>query len=75
MRYIKIETCKDCPNLDHRGGFGKVLYVPWCKQTGLDLPYTVEIHQRSAFVGGAPRMYASTNFEIPESCPLPKDVL
>ena len=69
MRYIKIETCKDCPNLDHRGGFGKVAYVPWCKLTKKDLPYmAIASNERSPAT-----VRASSNFQIPESCPLPKD--
>lgn len=64
MRYIPIKTCNDCPHKDHRGGFGRVAYIPVCRLTDKNLPYTVG-------ASGLTRMIiANYTGEIPDSCPL-----
>lgn len=65
MRYIEIKSCEVCPNLDHRGGFMVVGYVPYCKLNGEDLPYKTEVRGHKVTI-------AIATYEIPDSCPLPK---
>ena len=67
LRIIKIETCKECPHLGHRGGFGSPAYVPTCKKMGCDnkLPYTEEITGKSV-----KSIIARPTYEIPDHCPL-----
>jgi hypothetical protein len=40
-RVIRITECRQCPSCDHKGGFGKIAYIPVCRATGKELPYTV----------------------------------
>ena len=59
---IVIKSCCDCSYKDHKGGFGKISYVPVCTKTGEELPYTVGL-----CLGVVTATYTGV---IPESCPL-----
>lgn len=61
-RIIRIESCKTCPNLGHKGGFAPVSYVPVCKGANKELPHTVSRAHGHTF--------ASATDVIPEWCPL-----
>lgn len=63
-RAIEVTSCEGCPFKDHRGAFGAIAYVPKCRQTSKDLPYTLTEVQG--------RAYAHYTGEIPEWCPLPE---
>lgn len=63
-RMIVIESCSDCSSKDHRGGFGRVSYVPYCRKTDKDLPHIV--------CAGRRMVSATYTGEIPDWCPLPK---
>lgn len=65
MKYIPIKTCDDCPDKDHKGGFGQVAYIPTCKHIGKTLGYTTS-------VTNAGRVYAAYDNIIPDWCPLPE---
>lgn len=64
MRAILIESCKDCPSLEHNGGFGQVAYIPVCGRTGRTLGYTKGV--------SGSRVVASYDGRIPDCCPLPE---
>jgi len=66
-RYISIETCRTCPHNDHKGGFGRVAYLPVCRLASRDLPYTSGVNGQP----GRERIVATPTGEIPEWCPLP----
>lgn len=61
-KIIRLETCGACQYRQHRGGFAKIAYVPFCYRTGEDLPY------RLGRLGGL--VSAEPTYRIPESCPL-----
>lgn len=68
-RIITINSCNECPNQETGGGFGKVMYVPFCGHPsgkGRKLPYTEMV---GCFAG---RTTASCTGEIPSWCPLAK---
>lgn len=62
-RIIKINSCEDCPELGHKGAFGKVSYIPKCELKNKELPYEVTI---------TPFLSASLIEELtpPSWCPL-----
>lgn len=54
---IVIKTCEDCPHKDHTGGFGRVMYVPVCRETNKKLGYQVRnqgIHVVAVYDGIIP---------------------
>ena len=61
-RTIRIESCKECPNRGHKGGFASVSYVPVCMGTNKELPHTVSRAHGFTFAGVAD--------VIPDWCPL-----
>ena len=65
-RKIVIKNCDQCPNSKHKGGFGKISFIPFCIKYLKELPYTVE-------VGKTGFTYASSTGVIPEWCPLEKN--
>lgn len=69
-RKIIIETCGTCPFLDHKGGFGAVSYIPICRMTGEELPYTVNAASTRLHAASTRRPSASPSYVIPLSCPL-----
>jgi len=42
---IVIEKCTACPYIEHRGGFGNIMYKPFCSEVSCDLPFTVSVQQ------------------------------
>lgn len=58
IKIIRIETCKECTNRDHKGAFGRISYIPICRKAGMELPYTEH------------KGKASPTYEIPDWCPL-----
>jgi hypothetical protein len=63
---IVIASCLSCPSRDHRGAFGHISYIPVCRRTGKDLPYTVGASAGMTLV-------ASPTYAIPDFCPLEDD--
>lgn len=63
-RVIKICDCITCPSLTHRGGFGKVAYIPFCSRSGRELPYEAVLSRNIIMAKRLPK--------IPEWCPLEK---
>lgn len=63
-RIIRIQSCKDCPNWDHKGGFGNPAYIPRCNKVrpSRDLPYTTGVSGRMVI--------ARQTHGIPDWCPL-----
>lgn len=66
-RVIKIETCRECPNVGHTGGFGSPAYKPRC---GL-LPVGRNILPYHPGISGE-RIVAKPTYVIPDNCPLPR---
>lgn len=66
-RIIRIESCEDCTNRDHKGAFAEVYCVPVCHavRPSRELPHTVER-------GFGTRLVAAPTYVIPEWCPLEK---
>lgn len=64
MKCIPIPSCRECPSRDHKGGFGTIAYVPVCRRTNRELPYTLGSGHRG-------RVIAVSSDEIPDWCPLP----
>lgn len=66
MKYISIPVpvCSECPHRDHRGAFGDVAYVPFCRKANKELPYELGTGHRGRIIA------LSTNV-IPDWCPLP----
>lgn len=63
MKCIVIKNCGECPNVDHKGGFGQTAYIPVCRKTGDTLPYTTT-------QAPSGRNYAAGTGVIPDNCPL-----
>jgi len=63
IRMIRVNDCGDCPHLDHKGAFGRVAYIPVCRNANKDLPYTVD-------ASTAGFCTASQTGGIPDWCPL-----
>lgn len=66
-RKIVIRSCDECYSKDHKGAFGQVRYIPTCRKTGKDLPYTTSssIQRNNAVFINA--IYTGA---IPDWCPL-----
>ncbi len=65
---IVIESCIKCPYSDHKGGFGRVSYVPCCREVhGKELSYNVGAAQMGR---GNVLVTASPTGVIPDWCPL-----
>jgi hypothetical protein len=66
VKKIVVARCTECPNIDHKGGFGSPAYIPVCRANGTKgkttLPYTESSH-----LG---RSTASPTGVIPDWCPL-----
>ena len=61
-KVIVIDNCNKCPNRDHKGAFGVISYIPRCKLTGEELPFTL---------GNSSRVVvAVATGVIPDTCPL-----
>ena len=66
-RIIRIESCKDCHFRDHKGAFGRIGYIPICRNgQSRELPYTAS----PSGIGG--RLYAEVCEGVPGWCPLEK---
>ena len=63
-RKIVLTDCGQCPSCDHKGGFGRIAYVPVCRAAKKDLPHTLHVG-----IGGGAQ--ASRTPGIPDWCPLP----
>ena len=59
---IVIESCNKCPNQGHKGAFAVISYVPICRLTGENLPFTLGESSRV--------IIANATGEIPAFCPL-----
>jgi hypothetical protein len=68
-RKIVITVCGVCPHKDHKGAFGQVSYIPYCKSTGQELPYTISTGMLPGKYGG-PLSQANPTGVIPDWCPL-----
>lgn len=64
MRIIEIPRCTRCPHISHHGAWGDIAYVPYCRNTGHELPYEVN----TSTLSGRPT--ATPTGIIPEWCPL-----
>lgn len=72
-RYIEINNCRDCPHRDHRGGYGKVMYIPVCRKIDKTIEYATELRTRTSGRGQVfVNVVAIQSVDIPEWCPLPK---
>lgn len=60
---IVIKKCKNCPHVDHKGGFGHIAYIPVCRLADKELPYRVER-------GYGTMIIAKQTGGIPTWCPL-----
>lgn len=65
-RYIKIESCEECPYLGHLGAFGDVAYKPLCQKSNKTIPYSVT-------GDNCTRVRAVIKKEIPSWCSLSKE--
>lgn len=65
-RKIVIEDCGECPYDDHKGGFGRVSYIPVCRKANREPPWKPEA-DRYGFVR------ARREPGIPDWCPLQED--
>ena len=63
---IVIEKCTACPYIEHRGGFGNIMYKPFCREVSCDLPFTVSVQQGNNVI-------ATPTGVIPDWCPLVED--
>lgn len=61
-KIIRITTCQDCPNNDHRGAFGQVAYVPYCRLENKEQPWEP--------VKSGTMVVAQKTVDIPDWCPL-----
>lgn len=64
MKKIVIENCGQCPHKKTGGGFAAVSYIPSCRLSNRELPYTVR-----ASTGVKVLVAGGTN-EIPNWCKL-----
>lgn len=65
-RKIVVRDCKDCPRLDHKGGFGNISHIPVCRETQRELPYSIG-------KGFGSMVVATREIGIPDWCPLPRN--
>ena len=75
-RKIIITKCSECPNVCHKGAFGRVSYIPCCHLAhGRELPYTKSVREPlSGYRGNNYSTITATGTdEIPEWCPLEKN--
>lgn len=63
MKMIPVNSCTKCPNLDHKGAFGFVAYVPVCRFANRTLPHWSKMNESG-------RAYAELIDQIPDWCPL-----
>lgn len=66
MKFIAVRTCEDCPDKNHKGGFGTVAYIPICLAVDKTLGYTTSATTDRG------RVYAEYDGTIPKWCPLPE---
>lgn len=62
-KVIIIESCLECPNRGHGGGFANVAYKPYCNlMDRQSIPHTEHVSQG--------RIVAMANDGVPDWCPL-----
>lgn len=66
-RKIVIRQCSQCPKRDHKGGFGSIAYIPICRATNKELPYTVHKGSSKPISN---MVMANALDVIPDWCPL-----
>lgn len=64
-RKITISSCNECHHKDHKGAFGQIGYVPVCRASQKELPYTKSVSGN--------RIVATCTGIIPDWCPLAND--
>lgn len=65
-RFIVVRSCSVCPNVDHKGAFGQVSYIPCCSAMGnRELPYAPVIAVNKIVTARGTGI-------IPDWCPLEK---
>lgn len=66
-RKIVIHSCEDCPYKSHKGGFGRVMYIPCCdKNHRKNLGYKSEVQTTLR----SQNIVAVYDGKIPTWCPL-----
>lgn len=60
---ITVSGCQSCPHKEHRGGFGRVSYVPYCRVKHKTIPHTTGLSYGI--------VTATPVAGIPPWCPLP----